>query len=90
MRSGLKRFQNVESLHVITFSCFHRLPLLDAPGVKGIVEIESEWTAFGRGNQLPEGVRLKEVERSCFPIQAAKWRLGWGTMHRGRTESDKT
>ena len=41
-------------------------------GVEGRVEIESEWTAFLRGNQLPEGVRLKEGERSCFPTQAAK------------------
>jgi len=43
-----------------------------ATGVNGTVEIESQWTAFGRGNQLPEGVRLKEGERSCFPTQAAK------------------
>jgi putative transposase len=43
-----------------------------ATGVKGTVEIESQWTAFLRGNQLPEGVRLKEGERSCFPTQAAK------------------
>jgi len=43
-----------------------------ASGVKGTVEIESQWTAFLRGNQLPEGVRLKEGERSCFPTQAAK------------------
>ena len=25
----------------------------------------------GRGNQLPEGVRLREGERLCFPTQAA-------------------
>ena len=43
-----------------------------AAGVKGTVEIESQWTAFGRGNQLPDGVRLKEGERSCFPTQNAK------------------
>ena len=186
MPYGLKRFQHAESLHFITFSCFHRLPLLDAPGAretveavleqtrarhearvyayvlmpehvhllvnepprillaqflkavkqttsrklrgsrekfwqdryydsnvrgetarsevircihrnpvarglvekpqdwpwssyrhyaigeKGTVEIESQWTAFRRGNRLPEGVRLKEGERSCFPTQAAK------------------
>jgi putative transposase len=35
-----------------------------ANGVKGTVEIESQWTAFLRGNQLPEGVRLEEGERS--------------------------
>ena len=186
MPSGLKRFQKAESLHFITFSCFHRLPLLSEPGamgmfeavleatrvrhqarvyayvlmpehihlllneppqillaqflkavkqvtsrklrgtrqkfwqdryydssvrgekdrsqviryihrnpvargmvakpedwpwssfrhyatgIRGAVQIESQWTAFSRGNRLPEGVRLKEGERSCFPTQAAK------------------
>ena len=43
-----------------------------ASGAKGTVEIESQWTAFLRGNRLPEGVRLREGERSCFPTQAAK------------------
>jgi putative transposase len=43
-----------------------------ATGVKGTVEIESQWTTARRGNQLPEGVRLKQVERLCFPTQAAK------------------
>ena len=186
MPSGLKRFQKAESLHFITFSCFHRLPLLEMVGARetveavleqtrarhharvyayvlmpehvhllvnepprillaqflkavkqmtarklrgarekfwqdryydsnvygeharseviryihrnpvkrglvakpedwpwssfrhyatgdaGAVEIESQWTAARRGNQLPEGVRLREGERSCFPTQAAK------------------
>ena len=186
MPSGLKRFQKSETLHFITFSCFHRLPLLETPGAretveavleqtrarhqariyayvpmpehihllvnepprivlaqflkavkqitsrqlrgsrekfwqeryydsnvlgekgrsevirsihrnpvarglvtkpelwpwssfrhyasgaKGRVEIESQWTAFLRGNRLPEGVCLREGERSCFPTQAAK------------------
>ena len=31
MPSGLKRFQRAESLHFITFSCFHRLPLAGCP-----------------------------------------------------------
>jgi len=43
-----------------------------ATGVVGAVEIESQWTAFLRGNQLPEGVRIREGERLCFPTQAAK------------------
>jgi putative transposase len=43
-----------------------------ATGVKGAVEIESQWTAFPRGNLLPEGVEFKMGERSCFPTQAAK------------------
>ncbi len=186
MPSGLKRFQRSESLHFVTFSCFHRLPLLETPGAcetfeavleatrarhlarvyayvlmpehihllvnepprillaqflkaikqttsrklrgarakfwqdryydsnvrgekarseviryihrnpvkrglvekpedwpwssfrhyaagaMGAVEIESQWTAFQRGNQLPEGVRLKMGESSRFPTQNAK------------------
>jgi len=43
-----------------------------ATGVKGTVEIESQWTAFGRGNQLPDGVHLQERKRSRFPTPAAK------------------
>jgi hypothetical protein len=43
-----------------------------ATGVVGVVEIESRWTAARRGNQLPEGVRLREGELLCFATQAAK------------------
>jgi hypothetical protein len=43
-----------------------------ASGVKGTVEIESQWTAFRRGSQLPVGDRLRQGKRSCFPTQAAK------------------
>jgi putative transposase len=31
-----------------------------ATGHLGVVEIESEWTAFRRGNQLPEHLRYRE------------------------------
>jgi len=34
MPSGLRRFQKAETLHFITFSCFHRLPLLEVPGAR--------------------------------------------------------
>ena len=43
-----------------------------ATGVAGAVEIESQWTAFRRGRQLPEGMRFEKGERSCFPTQAAR------------------
>jgi hypothetical protein len=39
-----------------------------ATGAQGTVEIESQWTAFGRGNQLPEGVHLDKGERFGFLI----------------------
>jgi putative transposase len=44
MPSGLKRFQNAESLHFLTFSCFHRLPLLETPGAKETFEAILEQT----------------------------------------------
>ncbi len=44
MPTGMKRFQKAEALHFITFSCFHRLPLLDAPDPKNTVEAILEQT----------------------------------------------
>ena len=44
MPSGLKRFQQTESLHFITFSCFHRLALLEAEGARDTVEAVLEQT----------------------------------------------
>jgi putative transposase len=44
MPDGLKRFQKAEALHFITFSCFHRLPFLEAPQPKDAVEAVLEQT----------------------------------------------
>ena len=44
MPNGLKRFQRAEALHFITFSCFHRLPFLEAPSPKNTVEAVLELT----------------------------------------------
>ena len=41
-------------------------------GVKGAVEIESQWTTFRRGNQLPEGVHIRVGERLRFPTRSAE------------------
>ena len=38
MPYGLKRFQQAEFLHFITFSCFHRLPYLSSPEPKSLTE----------------------------------------------------
>jgi len=38
MPSGLKRFQKAETLHFITFSCYHRRPFLEEPALKNTVE----------------------------------------------------
>ncbi len=44
MPYGLKRFQKAEALHFITFSCFQRLPFLEAPGPKETFEAVLEQT----------------------------------------------
>jgi len=44
MPYGLKRFQKAEALHFVTFSCFHRLPFLDAPATKETFELILEQT----------------------------------------------
>ena len=42
MPSGLVRIQNAGCFHFITFSCYHRLPLLARPGAYAIFENEIE------------------------------------------------
>jgi putative transposase len=44
MPYGLKRFQRAEDLHFITFSCFRRLPFLEAPEPKETFEAVFEQT----------------------------------------------
>jgi putative transposase len=38
MPIGLERRHNTGQLHFITFSCYHRLPFLEAPEPKNILE----------------------------------------------------
>ena len=44
MPTGLKRYQQAQSLHFITFRCYHRHPLLGAPAAKEPVEVVLEQT----------------------------------------------
>ena len=44
MPYGLKRSQKAEAPHFITFSCFHRLPFLEAPATKQTFEVVLEQT----------------------------------------------
>jgi putative transposase len=44
MPIGLKRFQEAETLHFITFSCFNRLPFLESPRPKEMIEATLEQT----------------------------------------------
>jgi len=60
MPSGLKRFQQAEALHFITFSCFHRLPLLEAPAARGIVEAVLERTRARYHARVYAYVRMPE------------------------------
>ncbi|MFZ0338500.1 MAG: hypothetical protein WAL45_10740 [Terracidiphilus sp.] len=60
-----------EDLSVGTQVAVVQLPAI-CDRATGTVEIESQRTAWRRGNQLPEGVRVREGERLCLPTQAAK------------------
>jgi putative transposase len=81
MPCGLKRFQKAESLHFITFSCFHRLPLLDAPESRNTVEAVLELTRARHQARvyayvlMPEAggpvIGPKESSRICAPFIAA-------------------
>ena len=44
MPSGLVRYQQAETLHFITFSCFQRLPYLADPQSKSVIEAILEQT----------------------------------------------
>lgn len=60
MPSGLKRFQKAESLHFITFRCFRRLPLLEAPGARETVETILEQTRARHGARIYAYVLMSE------------------------------
>jgi hypothetical protein len=68
MPSGLKRFQKAESLHFITFSCFHRLPLLETPGAW-------ETSSASRPNKVRTGHPISRGN-------ACRLEIGWATRQR--------
>jgi putative transposase len=49
MPKGLVRFHHAGAFHFITFSCYHRLPLLARPGAYGVFETELEATRIRYG-----------------------------------------
>ncbi len=73
MPYGLKRFQQAESLHFITFSCFHRLPYL-TPEAKPVVEAILEQTRSRHQARIyayvlmPEHVHLLMNEPPNIPL----------------------
>ena len=60
MPYGLKRFQKAEALHFITFSCFHRLPFLEAPATKETFEFVLEQARTRHGVRVYAYVLMPE------------------------------
>ena len=54
MTYGLKRFQKAEALYFKPFSCFHRLPFLEAPEPKQTFETVLEETRAGHQCSPPQ------------------------------------
>jgi putative transposase len=73
---GLKRYQQAGHLHFITFSCFHRAPLLGSPSSRAVfvqaLETARRWYGFGVLGYvvMPEHVHLllSEPERSTLAV----------------------
>ncbi len=76
MPSGLKRYQQAGDLHFITFSCYHREPLLGSPSGRRIFELTLErvrvWYGFCVMGYvvMPEHVHLlvSEPDRSTLAV----------------------
>src|ERR1700733_591744 len=72
MPLGLKRFQRADALHFITFSCFHRLPFLQASEPKETFEAVLELTRARHQARIyayvlmPEHVHLLINEPPCI------------------------
>lgn len=73
---GLKRFQNTGDLHFITFSCYHREPLLASPETRRVFETTFEsvrrWYGFFVTGYvvMPEHVHflVNEPERASLAV----------------------
>ena len=79
MPYGLKRFQQAESLHFITFSCFHRLPYLSSPEPKTLTEQILEQTRARHRARIygyvlmPEHLHFLINEPPGFPPPDLEW-----------------
>jgi putative transposase len=77
MPYGLKRFQKAEALHFITFRCFHRLPLFEAPVTRGVFETVLEQVRARHEARIYGQVAQASVSAShseqmiCAPFIAA-------------------
>lgn len=95
MPDGLKRYQQNDDLHFITFSCYKRKPLLSAPDAPGIfvetLERVRRWYDFGVLGYvvMPEHVHLLVSEPERGPLALAIQMLKQLTAHKlkhGTTE----
>jgi len=76
MPCGLKRYQQTRQLHFVTFSCYHRRPLLADPQARGIfvqaLETVRRWYGFWLIGYvvMPEHVHLllSEPERKNLAL----------------------
>jgi putative transposase len=74
---GLKRYQQTHDLHFITFSCYHRAPLLDTAGSRDVVVSALEQTRRWYGFYIigyvvmPEHVHLLISEPQRGTLRAA-------------------
>ena len=77
MPSGLSRIQKAGCFHFITFSCYHRLPLLARPGAYSIFEYELERVrkqyqfVIAGYVLMPEHVHLLVGEPKIFSLATA-------------------
>lgn len=74
MPDGLHRYQQAETLHFITFSCYHRLPYLAEAAAKSVVERVLEDTRSRHNARIyayvlmPEHVHLLINEPPVIPL----------------------
>jgi len=88
---SLKRYQQCRHLHFITFSCYHRAPLLNTPEARNVFEQTLERVRVWYGCYIagyvvmPEHVHLliSEPERSTLAV--AIQMLKQNTAHQLRT-----
>ena len=77
MPSRLKRFQQANDFHFLTFSCFRRLPLFSAPEMKNLFldELEITQIRYELGVLayvvMPEHVHLLLTEPEEAPLSSA-------------------
>ena len=76
MPSNLKRFQNAESLHVITLSRFHRIPLRAGPGDRS--------SSLGWWTGIRGDLQIRTITMTGGPGMKGQWK----SNQRGRPKRE--